>query len=108
MKFLHYITEWKHLKLKNIILNDENDTLAMENVLLERMNKAYEIENFKSGRVIAKLRSEKANLIEAFYLQHADKVSKEDVLKLQEELSFAMKHGLRLTPALLEKDSLKA
>lgn len=103
MKFLHFITEWKHLKLKNIILNEENDNLAMENVLLDRMNKAYEIENFKSGRIISKLGIEKANLISAFYLQHSDKVSKADIKKLEEELDFNMKHGLSLTPSQKEK-----
>lgn len=75
MKFLHYFTEWKHLKLKNIILNEENGNLATQNVLLERMNQAYEIENFKSGRKIIELGLEKKHLIEALVLQTGGKAS---------------------------------
>ena len=75
MKFFHRFTQWKHLKLKNIILNDENTTLATQNMLLERMNKAYEIENFKSGRKIMALRIEKKNLIEALVLQSGNTAS---------------------------------
>ena len=75
MKFMHYITQWKHLKLKNIILNDENGTLATQNILLQRQSQAYEIENFKSGRKIAALRTERKNLIEALVLQSGNEAS---------------------------------
>ena len=103
MKILHYITQWRHLKIKNTVLNEENRVLVTENEHLTLQNKAFQIENFEAGRRIAKLEIENKNLISAFYLQNANTVSKEDLLKLQEELTFNMKHGLRLTPKLLKE-----
>lgn len=88
MKFFHRFTEWKDLKNKNIVLNDENDRLASQNMLFNRQSRAFEIENFKSGREIARLREDCASLTRAYEESQIVKMDKGQVLENQQALTF--------------------
>ena len=60
---------WFNLKKKNKQLENENRILWDREIGLTQQNDRLQLDNFKAGRTVAALRSERENLMEALRLQ---------------------------------------